>query len=246
MTRLRALDLFSGAGGATRGLQQAGFHVTGVDLYPQPRYIGDRFIQTDALSLDVAFLQTFDFIWASPPCQFTSAMRHVHNAKPHLNLIPQTRALLIAAGKPYVIENVKGAREWLIDPVMLCGTMFGLEARGRELQRHRCFETSFPVTAPACQHSDRPVLGVYGGHVRDRRRPTGQHHVSGSNLPISVGREAMQMPWATGAELSEAIPPAYAKFVAEAFLAKHALEPGERSVAETSTHRATQAAMVNR
>ena len=58
-------------------------------------------------------------------------MRHVHNALPHVNLIPQTRALLIAAGKPYVIENVEGAREWLIDPIMLCGTMFGLGARGQ-------------------------------------------------------------------------------------------------------------------
>ena len=31
----RALDLFCCAGGATRGLQEAGFHVTGVDIKPQ-------------------------------------------------------------------------------------------------------------------------------------------------------------------------------------------------------------------
>lgn len=29
---LKALDLYSGAGGATRGLQDAGFAVTGVDI----------------------------------------------------------------------------------------------------------------------------------------------------------------------------------------------------------------------
>lgn len=97
---------------------------------------------------------------------------------------------------------------------MLCGTGFGLGARGRELQRHRLFETSFPVAAPACQHSGRPVLGIYGAHVRDRRRPVGKNHVSGSNLPISVGREAMQIDWMTSAELSEAIPPAYSRYVA--------------------------------
>ena len=215
---MKALDLYSGAGGATRGLQQAGFHVTGVDLRAQPRYIGDRFIQADALSLTAEFVASFDFVWSSPPCQFHTAMRHAHNAKPHMNLIPQTRALLIAAGKPYTIENVEGAREWLIDPFMLCGTSFGLGARGRELQRHRLFETSFPVIAPSCRHSGRPVLGVYGGHVRDRRRPVGKNHVSGSNLPISVGREAMGIDWMSGAELSEAIPPAYSRFIAEAFL----------------------------
>jgi len=63
---LRALDLFCKAGGATRGLQLAGFHVTGVDIEPQPRYVGDAFIQGDALEVE---LGGYDFIWASPPCQ---------------------------------------------------------------------------------------------------------------------------------------------------------------------------------
>ena len=216
---MRALDLYCCAGGATRGLQQAGFHVTGIDHKPQCNYCGDVFILADVLTyLATADLSGFDFIWASPPCQALSEMKVLHNAKPHLNLIPQTRVLLEQSGKPYVIENVEGARLLLINPFMLCGTSFGLGAVGRELQRHRLFETSFPVAAPPCRHSGRKVLGVYGGHVRDRSRPAGKNHVSGSNLPISVGREAMDMPWVTGAELSEAIPPAYARFVAEAFL----------------------------
>ena len=220
---MKALDLYSCAGGATRGLQLAGFHVTGVDIAPQPRYIGDAFICADALSLTPTFLASFDLVWSSPPCQALSAMRHLHNAREHLNLIPATRELLKATGRPYVIENVEDARPHLIDPILLCGTIFELEAEGRELQRHRLFETSFPVTAPACVHSGRPVLGVYGGHVRDRRRPTGKNHASGSNLSIAVGREAMRMPWATGAEISEAIPPAYAEYIARQFLRSRSL-----------------------
>lgn len=41
MNKLLLLDLFSGAGGAARGYQMAGFHVTGIDHKPQPRYAGD-------------------------------------------------------------------------------------------------------------------------------------------------------------------------------------------------------------
>ena len=204
---LRALDLYSGAGGASRGLMDAGFSVTGVDIAPQPNYCGHRFIQADVLALSVDFIASFDFAWASPPCQALSAMRRLHNARPHLNLIPQTRALLKASGRPYTIENVEEARWALIDPVRLCGSSFGLEAAGRELRRHKLFEISgFRVVAPQCAHTDRPVLGIYGGHVRDRRRPAGANHQYGSNLPISVGREAMGVEWMTGAKFKSVDP----------------------------------------
>ena len=185
------IDLFCGAGGATKGLQRAGFHVTGVDINPQPHYCGDDFHEADALKFP---LEGYDFIWASPPCQAFTKLRFMPDAKKHSNLIPETRARLISAGVPYCIENVEdaplGESGYLI---MLCGTMFGLGTKdGRaELRRHRLFETSFSIPLrPACQHGTAP-LGVYGGHVRDRCRKVltvvGHTPVDNTNRRTSIG-----------------------------------------------------------
>lgn len=189
MSKPRALDLFCCAGGATKGLQRAGFHVTGVDIKPQPRYCGDEFHQADALEFP---LDGYDFIWASPPCQAFTKLRFMPNAKEHPNLIPETRAALIASGASWCIENVEdaplGDSGYLI---VLCGTMFGLgTADGRaELRRHRLFETSFSIPLrPACQHGSVP-LGVYGGHVRDRCRKV--MTVCGHTPVDNTGRSAI-------------------------------------------------------
>jgi len=223
----RALDLFCGAGGVSVGLHRAGFDVVGVDVKMQPRY-PFTFIQADATSPPVD-LAGFDFIWASPPCQAHTSLKVMHNAKAHTDLIPETRALLVASGRPWCIENVPGAP--LEYSVMLCGTMFGLGCGDAELRRHRLFETSFPMLAPQCRHGSRPVIGLYGGHARNRRRTIGVYgegcrdsrrkfDKGQPDFTIEDGRAAMGIDWMTTAELSQAIPPAYSEFIARAFLAQ--------------------------
>ena len=221
-SQLRALDLFSGAGGATRGLQLAGFDVTGVDIDPQPRYCGDRFVQAEALSFLQAKFATIcmsmDLIWASPPCQAHTSLKSMHNAKKHIDLIAPTRALLQQIGVPYVIENVVGAP--LINYVTLCGTMFDLRTDGgAALHRHRNIEASFHLPQKNCRHSNDDVIGIYGGHYRNRKRKSGLNREAPDFTPAD-GRRAMGIDFMTGAELSQAIPPAYSKWVAEQFLAQ--------------------------
>ena len=146
--RPRLLDLFCGAGGAARGYQMAGFHVTGVDIKPQPNYAGDVFVQADALEYVAAHGHEFDAIHASPPCHAYSTVtgRNRRNTKRYPDLIPPTRELLLVCGSPWIMENVEGAP--IKSPVRLCGSSFGLDVR-----RHRLFETSFPVAmVPPCAH----------------------------------------------------------------------------------------------
>jgi DNA (cytosine-5)-methyltransferase 1 len=208
--RPRLLDLYCGAGGAAAGYQRAGFRVTGVDIEPQPHYPG-AFIHDDVLDLSAAFLARFDVIHASPPCRAYTALRSAPGAVSHPMLIQPTRALLRALGKPYVIENVEGAASWMDDPIRLCGTMFELGAGGYELRRHRLFESNLLIVPPhRCWHH-KPVLGIYGGHVRHRAASTGGRRTrdfDGADKP-GLAAKAMGIDWMSMAELSDAIPPAY-------------------------------------
>jgi DNA (cytosine-5)-methyltransferase 1 len=212
--RPRLLDLFSGAGGAAKGYQRAGFYVVGVDIEPQPNYCGDEFIQADALTLP---LKRVAAIHASPPCQGYTQLAAVNaklgRAQRHAKLIEDTRALLIATGLPYVIENVVGAP--LLDPVRVCGTSFGLP-----LRRHRLFESNVYLEGTACEHR----------HFTERRywtgwRPNGEHRLStvvqvyGNAADKHEWPDAMGIDWMTYDELAEAIPPAYTEHIGQFLMA---------------------------
>lgn len=214
--RPRLLDLFCKEGGASRGYADAGFDVVGIDRDPQPRYPYE-FIRADALDVlaDLDYLRSFDALAGSPPCQAHSALA-ASNPHTYADLIPQTREAFQAAGRPYVIENVVGAP--LNNPVRLCGSMFDLGAGGYRLERHRLFETNVPVMAPPCRHDSRPVIGVYGNKARCRRRGNGIPAM-GTNLPKQLGEQAMGIDWMTINGLSEAIPPAYTRFLGEQLMA---------------------------
>lgn len=214
MSAPRLLDLFCGAGGAARGYQRAGFYVVGVDVKPQPRYAGNEFVQADALTFP---LSGFDAIHASPPCQAFSDLKSMHNAKAHADLLAPTRARLIASGLPYAIENVEGAP--MRNDIVLCGTMFGLGWQDAELRRHRRFEMSHPpLFVPQCDHRLPRVIGVYGGHGRDRRRL-----VNTQDYPTAARRVAMGIDWMTSMELSQAIPPAYTEYIGKQLIQHLAL-----------------------
>jgi len=203
---MKALDLFCGAGGATKGLQRAGFHVTGVDINPQPRYCGDWFIQADAMRGDWDY-NDFDFIWASPPCQRYTRMQKIRNRE-HPDLIPrlrsQLRGILRVALIPFVIENVPGAP--LENPVMLCGAMFELRT-----YRHRLFECSFPVAVPG--HPKHTIRTEKAG-----RPSNGYLSVAGHFPGVQIIRDAWGVPWMNRDEVAQAIPPAYSEYIARQFL----------------------------
>lgn len=207
----KVLDAYSGAGGATKGYQLAGAHVTGVDIHPQPNYCGDVFHQGDAIEYIQEHGHKFDFIHASPPCQASSALTKGTNndsyGGSYPQLIPATRTALDAKGTPYVIENVAGAP--IRKDLRLCGEMFGLA-----VIRHRYFEVS-GCTVPepkhiphrgrvaGCRHGewfDGPYFAVYGE--------------GGGKGTVAQWQTAMEIHWTdVRVEIAEAIPPAYTAYI---------------------------------
>ena len=200
---MRVLDLFCGGGGGAKGYYDAGCEVVGVDNQPQPRY-PFPFVRADALCYAILYGRKFDLIHASPVCKrYSSITKTAGTQLNYRDSIGITRKVLKWLGVPYVIENVPGAP--LINPLMLSGTMFGLN-----VIRHRLFECNPPILfAPAsCQHI-KPV-------VKHGRKPDRKKHyaaVTGHFSDVEFAQESMGIDWLGQKELAQAIPPAYTRWI---------------------------------
>lgn len=202
MSRPRLLDAFCGAGGLTAGYQAAGFYVIGVDIAPQPNYVGDEFHQLDAMKVltdwepwEWAEVTGIDAIHASPPCPgYANVTKWRGCQDNHPKLIAPVREQLQAIGVPWVMENVRTKE--LHDPFVLCGSMFGLSVR-----RHRYFETSWPMfeLVPSCQHEGLlPFM-----HKGER-----------------AYADAMGCDWMSSKEARQAVPPAYSEWIGTRLMAQ--------------------------
>ena len=217
---LTVLDTYCCGGGMAMGYYLAGFKVVGVDIDPQPNYPFE-FHQGDAVEFIKAHGHEYDLIHGSPPCQASSPL-NAYNHKVYPRLIGPTREAMIAAGRPFVIENVVGAADELRDPIMLCGPMFDLK-----VYRHRLFETSFPLAAPP--HLEHKALCARNGYLPTPEKPfMSIHGGKHSRAWQRAACDAMEMPWikvpedARMAEIQlgirevcEAIPPAFARWIGE-------------------------------
>ncbi|MFJ6126979.1 SAM-dependent methyltransferase [Streptomyces griseoviridis] len=207
--RPRLLDLFCCQGGAAKGYTDAGFDVTGVDIAPQPRY-PYTFVQADAIAFVLEHGAAFDFIHASPPCQHDTECQRIQG-NPHPDLIAPTRAALESTGRPWTMENVRGAVPKLREPVMLCGQMFTLAN-----YRHRYFETGggFRLTQPG--HPAHLVPQAKMG------RPVPDGHYGqfvGNFSGVPLARKVLGVPWMNRDGIRECIPPAYTHWIGRTALA---------------------------
>ncbi|MEV2294632.1 DNA cytosine methyltransferase [Paenibacillus larvae] len=214
----KLLDLFCKAGGCSAGYASAGFEVIGVDIEPQPNYPYE-FLWADAFEVlkDHELIDQFDVIHASPPCQAHSKARGLSEARnggrygDHKDLIPQTRELLKASGKPYIIENVAGSP--LINPIKLFGSQF----KNLYTQRERWFESNIPLKEPDQARIKMKTPSAGNGIGEDGSISIcgngGVRGLKSKQIVLYWGFAMGGIDWMSREELAEAIPPAYTEFI---------------------------------
>ena len=188
------------------GMNQAGFEVTGVDITNDHQY-PFQFIHRDVFDLDLDFIKGFDLMWSSPPCQvFTWGTRKDRKDK-FPDLVDKTRQLLLKTGKPFIIENVVGAP--LRKDLVLCGEMFGLN-----VIRHRIFEIhGFTVLQPPHIKHKPPKDKTHSAYCC-----VSGHGGDSYTFRLEDWQKAMDIYHITKKEhLTQAIPPAYSKYIASYF-----------------------------
>ena len=114
------IDLFCGLGGWAEGFVAEGYRVVGFDIdgrFAGPyRKAGGEFVLADVRALDGRRFRNARCFVMSPPCREFGSLRWALN--PELRKVPDMTlwdaGIRVArqADRPWVLENVQGARRW--------------------------------------------------------------------------------------------------------------------------------------
>ncbi|MFB7114064.1 DNA methylase [Streptomyces sp. NPDC056291] len=215
MKTYRIADLYCCAGGAGWGYYLTGrFYPEGYDIVDRPNYPCpfNRADAIETLRRIIAGDIVVDAVHASPPCQSKCTLNKGTNKRFAFNYADyydETKELMDATGLPGVIENPSARPD-----VVLCGEMFGLG-----VLRHRKFElvnwtTDFSYKRDHVKHRGR-VRGYRHGEWHDGPYIAAYGN-GGDKGTVAEMQEAMGITWTdVREELTEAIPPAYTKWVGE-------------------------------
>jgi hypothetical protein len=199
---LKVLDLFCCSGVGAEGYLKHTKNVLGVDI-ARPTFYPATFLQADIRELPLTFVQLFDFVHYSPPCQGYSDTKGLSANKQNydLDVIPFCRDLALRSGVPSIIENVDTAP--LSRDFVLCGSMFGLG-----VIRHRVFE---------CVNWLPFHSGLYCDHKRFKNpiiTLAGEFKGSKHAAAVAMGCYPSRTRW----ELKQGIPPAYCDYIFKVFM----------------------------
>ena len=231
---VKLLDLCCKAGGCSVGYYQAAcdmgikIEITGVDIEAQPNY-PFKFIKADAVDYLKKNYKKYTHIHASPPCQmytFCNAMWR-NKGKEYPDILEPLKKEMHLTGLPGVIENVMSAP--IKRDIVMRGDIFGLgviRKRKFECVNWFCLTPGLPLIKGSVMEGDYITVTGKGSLLSNRGKKC---KIEGKNVK-EVWRKAMGIDWMTTSELSQAIPPAYTRYIGfDFFRISHKIVKNEKT-----------------
>ncbi len=211
----KLLELFSGSGSVGRVARRLGWEVTALDIDGRQ----SPELHMSVMDWDFRALprDSWDFVWASPPCQLYSIAR---TTGPPADLdaadllVARTRQIVEYFGCPYAIENPATSRLWLrqVSAGIPYRTLTSYCCFGYPYRKDTRLATSFTLDLPRCpgkglcpsmiglRHSEHAQRG--GGGATRRRHTTDELH----RIPEGLVEEMLLQLNAAGSPSAEAAP----------------------------------------
>jgi DNA (cytosine-5)-methyltransferase 1 len=222
--KIKLLDLCCKAGGCSMGYFQAAadrglqIEITGIDIDPQKNY-PFKFIKADAVEYLGNNYNKYTHVHASPPCQpySNSTAQYRKEGKIYHDILLPLQKLMYDIALPGVIENVPNAP--IRADIVLMGHVFGLHVlRKRHFENVNWFMMNPMLSKPTGQVKTGEFCSVFGkasyGKVKGGVLPNFK-----KNTIRETWAYAMGIDWyMKDIELSEAIPPAYTRYIGNEFL----------------------------
>lgn len=219
MKEIILVDLCCKAGGCSMGYYQAAkelglnIKIIGVDIQEQNNYPFE-FIQEDAVSFLKNNHKDFTHIHASPPCQkYTqSTAQYRKKGKEYPDIYEGIKKIMYEIKKPGVIENVPASP--IRPDIILKGTVFGLKViRKRHFELVNWFMMQPLLEPHKGKVSEGDYVSVFG-HASYCKSIKDKQYKYKEKTIRETWATAMGIDWyMKDVELSEAIPPAYTKYI---------------------------------
>ena len=172
----RLLELFSGTGSVGRVARRLGWEVTALDV--DGRFSPE--LHMSIMDWDYRALprDSWDFVWASPPCQLYSIARNT-GSPADLDaadlLVARTREIVEWFGCPYAIENPATSRLWRrqVSAGIPYGALTSYCCFGYPYQKNTRIAASFSLNLPRCPGAGMCPAMIGNRHTEHAQRGCG-------------------------------------------------------------------------
>ena len=182
----RCLEIFSGTKSVSRVAEALGWECISVDICPRhwPTICDDiRNVEPHLRALNLWEPGSFDFVWASPPCETYSTARTTGRGGDPVTreedmvksdvLVAETLRILQHLDAPFCVENPAMSRLWrrqVAQPLSDLRVLVSYCQYGFPYRKNTALAASFPLVLPVCPGAGKCAQMVGKRHLEMAQR----------------------------------------------------------------------------